>query len=274
MTTPTYTIRPFSTRILPDFRELWRYRELAWSFAMRDIQLRYRQTLLGVLWVIIQPLFASGIFTFVFGRVARLDSAGLPYFLIAFTGFTTYQVFQSALSKAGGSLLAHAHVLTKVYMPRLVVPLSGLLSTALDFTVSLAFFAFALAYYHITPTLALLAIPFWIAMALAIGLGLGLVAAAWSLRYRDVQIVLPVLLQLLLYATPVAYLTSVVPARLRPLIALNPLTAAVDGMRWSLLGQPAPSPAAVAWLVACSALALVAGLVVFNRFEKDLADVV
>jgi lipopolysaccharide transport system permease protein len=274
VTPPLYTIRPFSSRILPDFGELWRYRELVWTFAARDLQLRYRQTLLGVMWVVLQPIIAAGVFTFVFGKVARLASGGLPYFFIAFTGYTAYQLFSSTVSKAGSSLTSNAHVLTKVYIPRLVLPLSGILSTLVDLALALVIYVVAAVLYRVPVGPAVLLLPLWFAFLLALGLGIGLVVAAWTLRFRDVQHVLPIVLQLLLYATPVAYLTSVVPERAQRIVAMNPLTPALDGVRWSLLGQPAPSAVALGWLVFAALLSLLVGLVVFNRYEQELADVI
>ncbi len=269
-----YTIRPFSSRVLPDFGELWQYRELVSTFALRDLRLRYRQTVLGVLWVVIQPIIAAGVFTFVFGKVAKLDSGEVPYFLLAFAGYSSFQVFQSTLAKAGTSLLGNAHVLTKVYFPRLVLPISGILSTFVDLGIAMVVFAVGAVFNGVHFGWPLLLFPLWVILVMLLGLGLGLMVSAWSLRFRDVQHVLPIVMQMLVYATPVGYTMASVPPALRPYLALNPLSAAVDGVRWSLLGMPAPSTGAVAWLVATTIVALVAGLIVFNRFEQDLADVI
>lgn len=269
-----YTIRPFNSRLLPDFRELWRYRELVWTFAARDLRLRYRQTVLGVLWVVMQPIIAAGLFTFVFGKIAKLDDGDGRYFLLAFAGYAGFQVFQSTLAKAGSSLLANANVLTKVYFPRLVLPLSGILSTLVDLGIALVVFVGTALLKGVTIGWAVLLFPCWVLLALLLGLGAGLLVAAWSVRFRDVQHVLPFVMQLLVYATPVGYATSKVPAAFQKYLAMNPLTGLMDGIRWSLLGMQAPSVGALVWLCSVTLFALLAGLVVFNRFEQDLADVI
>ena len=268
------TIRPFNSRLFPDFGELWQYRELVWTFAARDLRLRYRQTVLGVLWVVIQPIIAAGVFTFVFGKVAQLDDGDGRYFLLAFAGYAGFQVFQSTLAKAGASLLSNSHVLTKVYFPRLVLPLSGILSTLVDVGVALVVFGATALVKGVSVGWPVLLFPVWVLLALVLGLGLGLVVAAWSVRFRDVQHVLPIVMQLLVYATPVGYATSKVPAAFRPWLALNPLSGLMDGIRWSLLGMQPPSVGATLWLGIASLSATAAGLLVFHRFEQDLADVI
>jgi lipopolysaccharide transport system permease protein len=268
------TIRPFTSRLLPDFGELWLYRELVWTFAARDLRLRYRQTVLGVLWVVLQPIIAAGVFTVVFGKIAKLDDGDGRYFLLAFAGYAGFQVFQSTLAKAGASLLANAPVLTKVYFPRLVLPLSGILSTLVDLGIALLVFGGIALLKGVSIGWPVLLFPLWVLLALLLGLGAGLIVAAWSVRFRDVQHVLPIVLQLLVYATPVGYATAKVPAAFQPYLALNPLTGLMDGIRWSLLGMQAPSVGAVVWLCIASTLAVLAGLVVFTRFEQDLADVI
>lgn len=269
-----FTIRASAANSLPDFAELWRYRELVVTFGRRDIRLRYHQTALGILWVVMQPLVAAGLFSFVFGTVANLDSGGVSYYLLSLAGFTAWQSMQATIGKSGSSLLSNAGLLSKVYFPRLLLPVSGLISTSVDFAIALAmFFVVALARGW-TPGWALVTLPFWWLVMQAMGLGLGMVVAAWSIKYRDVQHILPIVMQLLMYGTPVAYTTMAVPAAYRSLIALNPLAAALDGVRWSLLGMPAPTMGAVLYLVAFALAALILGVVTFTRAEHELTDVI
>ena len=269
-----FTIRASSANSLPDFAEVWRYRELVSTFGMRDLRLRYRQTALGILWVLLQPLVAAALFAFVFGTVAKLDAGGANYYLLSLGGFTLWQSMQSTIGKSGSSLLSNSHMLSKVFFPRLLLPLSGLVSTSVDFAIGLAMFVLVALTRGWTPGWALLTLPLWWLVMQALGLGVGMVVAAWSIKYRDVQHVLPIVMQLLLYGTPVAYSTLAVPAEYRAFIALNPLSAALDGVRWSLLGMPAPTTGAVLYLVAVAVGALALGIVTFTRAEHELTDVI
>ncbi|HEY4658981.1 MAG TPA: ABC transporter permease [Gemmatimonadaceae bacterium] len=274
MSQPLHLIRPLTTRSFPDLAEVWRFRDLCIALGRRDVTLRYRQTLLGVIWVVLQPLIAGGLFTIVFGKVAKLPSEGRPYFLFAFAGFVAWSAFQSTLGRASGSLVGQSNLITKVYFPRLVLPISALFSSVVDFLVGLGSLAVLLVAYGATPGLPLLTLPFWILLLHAMGLGLGTLAAALSVRFRDLQHALPVLVQLLLYASPVAYAVSAVPERLRPFFFLNPMSGVLDGFRWAVLGTTPPSAMGVAFAVAGAIVALIVGAVVFARFERQLADVI
>jgi len=274
VTAKVFTIRASAANSLPDFAELWRYRELIVTFGRRDLRLRYHQTALGILWVVVQPLVAAGLFSFVFGTVAKLDSGGVNYYLLSLAGFTAWQSMHSTIGKSGASLLSNSHLLSKVYFPRLLLPVSGLLSTSVDFLIALAMFFVVALSRGWTPGWALLTLPFWWLLMQALGLGVGMVVAAWSVKYRDVQHILPIVMQLLLYGTPVAYTTLAVPVAYRSLIALNPLSPALDGLRWSLLGMPAPSAGAVLYLVVVALGALALGIVTFTRAEHELTDVI
>jgi len=267
-------IRPVGDRTFPDFAELWRFRDLCVALGRRDVTLRYRQTLLGVIWVVLQPLIAGGLFSVVFGKVAKLPSEGRPYFVFAFAGFIAWSAFQSTLTRASSSLLAQSNLVSKVYFPRLVLPVSSLFSSVVDFAVGLASLAVLLVLIGLAPGLPVLTLPFWILLLHAMGLGLGALAAALSVRFRDLQHALPVLVQLLLYASPVAYAISAVPERLRPYFLLNPMSGVLDGFRWSVLGTSPPAAAAVALSVTGALVALVVGSAVFARFERRLADVI
>jgi len=272
--TPLHIIRPVTSRWFPDFAELWHFRDLCVALGRRDVTLRYRQTILGVVWVVLQPMIAGSVFSVIFGRVAGLQSGASSYFLFAYSGFVGWSAFQNALSRAAGSVTGQSNLVTKVFFPRLVLPISALFSSFVDFSVGAASLLILFAFKGVMPGPQLLTLPFWVLLLFAMGLGLGTVAAALSVRFRDVQHALPVLTQLLLYASPVAYATSVVPEYLRAWFVLNPLAGILDGFRWSFLGTAPPSAASVAIAVAGTAIALAAGAVVFARFERQLADVI
>ena len=271
---PLVRIRPDARWSALDLRELWGFRDLLLAMAVRDVKLRYRQTALGVTWVLLQPLLAAGIFALVFGRVAKLPSGGLPYFLVAYAGLLAWNAFQSTLTKASGSLVGNAQLVSKVYFPRLVLPLSTVLSTVLDFAVGLVLLAVLMAVYRIAPGPAVLLLPVWFAMVVLLAVGLGLVAAALTVSYRDVQYILPVLVPFLLYASPVGYSLSAVPENLRPVFLLNPLTGLLEGFRWSVFGRTPPPWGYVAYSAAATALLFMLGCFVFKNMERRFADVI
>lgn len=271
---PSLVIRPPSRLAVVRPHELWEFRDLLVRFAARDVTLRYRQTALGIIWVVAQPLMAAGVFTFVFGKVARLPSEGVPYFAFSYAGMLGWSLVSSTISKFSSSLVGNTGLVSKIYFPRLVLPLSTLGSTLLDFVVGLVVMGVIAGSVDRPPTLALLLLPAWIALAVAIGAGVGLTAAALMVRYRDVGHVLPVFTQLLMYATPVAYSITKVPEEARAWVALNPASGVMVGMRWSLLDTAPPEPSMVIWSTVSAAVLLVAGLVVFSRMEREFADVI
>ncbi len=259
---------------MPDWREVWAFRDLCLALGRRDVTLRYRQTLLGVVWVVLQPVIAGGVFSVIFGRVARLESGAQSYFLFAYAGFIAWSGFSNALSRAAASVIGQGNLVTKVFFPRLILPVSALFSTTVDFLVGMAslLVLFAVVGSPISP--AVVTLPVWILLLFAMGLGLGTIAAALSVRFRDVQHALPVLVQLLLYASPVAYATAVVPESIRAWFVLNPLAGALDGFRWACIGTAPPSGLSVAVAIAGAIGSLVAGALVFTRFERQIADVI
>jgi lipopolysaccharide transport system permease protein len=267
-------IAPGHRNVGRELGETWQARDLLYTFADRDLRLRYRQTALGVVWVVLQPLIAAGIFTFVFGTVAHLSSEGKPYMLFTFAALTGWNLFSGILARSSACLVGNAHLVSRVFFPRLILPLSVVPAALVDFFVSLAMFAAMLVVYGVAPTAALLALPFWMLLLGAGAFGAGLVAASLMVRYRDVQYVLPVATQLLLYASPVAYAAARVPEKWHTLYYLNPLVAAIEGLRWSLLGTEAPSAGSVAYSSAVAVLAIVAGVMVFRRMERGFADVI
>ncbi|WP_402467084.1 ABC transporter permease [Isoptericola aurantiacus] len=273
-TTTKIVITPPRKLNVPRWRELWEAREIFYRFGVRDVVLRYRQTAIGVAWVVLQPLVTAAIFAVVFGRVAGLPTGGVPYFLFAFAGTAAWTVFSGVLTRAAPSLVANQQLVSKVFFPRVVVPLSTMLSVLLDFGVSLALFGVLLAVNGVNPGWAVLGLPLWTLCALALGSGLGLASSAIMVKYRDVQYVLPWLVQVLMYATPVAYSLDAVPAGLSWWFEINPLTWLMECFRWAMLGTQAPPVWQVAGLVAASVLAVVVGLLIFQRREREFADLI
>ena len=271
---PYLTIKPTSGWQAINLRELWQFRDLLLTLAQRDVKLRYRQTALGALWVLLQPLMAAGIFSFVFGKVAKLPSDGLPYFVFAYAGLLGWNAFSSTLTKASGCLLQNANLVSKVYFPRLVLPLSVVFSTLIDFAVALGLMVVLMAVYHVAPTAALLLLPVWLALIVLLAVGVGLYASALTVTYRDVQYVLPVVTQFLLYASPVAYAVSAVPAHLRLVYFVNPLSGLLEAFRWSLLGTGHLDARIVAYSVSVTLLVFAGGALSFKKMERKFADVI
>jgi len=263
-----------------DFAELWRYRELLWILGSRDVRVRYKQTVLGILWAIIPPLFTALIFSTIF-RLLKVApqtlSNGFPYLLFAFTAQVPWQLFASALSQSSNSLVGSQHLITRVYFPRLVIPISSLFSAVVDFLVCLAILAGIMLWYRESIDLgwSLLTLPFFGLLALATSLAVGLWMSALNVQYRDVRHVVPIMVQLWMYASPVIYSSRNIPEKWRPLYAVNPMASVVEGFRWALLGKNQPAPGLMLWvsLVSVAAL-LVGGLFYFKRMEKTFADLV
>ncbi|MFQ3588412.1 MAG: ABC transporter permease [Fimbriimonadaceae bacterium] len=272
---PETVIRPPGRFAAIDLREVWKYRDLLMTFVRRDITLRYRQTVLGVAWVLLQPLLGAGIFTVVFGLIARLPAPeGVPYFLLSYSGLLGWNLFNQSVTRITTSLTGNANLISKIYFPRLILPISNLGSILLDFLVAGALMAAMLAVYRIAPAWTLALVPLAIVVLLLTALGIGLWLAALQVSYRDVGHVTPVLLNLVLYATPVAYSLDAVPNAVRAFVVLNPLTGAIETIRIGLLGQ-----SDVPWnLFAVSAafgLAMfVVGAFQFKRMEHRFADVI
>lgn len=273
--TPTLTIRPSSGWQAINLPELWQFRDLLLSLAQRDIKLRYRQTALGVFWVVLQPLIAAIIFTFVFSKVAKLPAPnGIPYLVFAFAGMLAWNAFNSTLTKASMCLVGNAQLVSKVFFPRLVLPLSTVFSTLLDFAVSLVVMALLMIVFHVAPHLSLLLLPIWLLLIVLLAVGIGLYASALMVSYRDIQYVLPVATQFLLYASPVGYALSVVPHRWQTLFALNPLTGLLEGFRWSLLGTGHPPVGMILYAAGVSVFVFAAGATAFKSMERKFADVI
>jgi len=267
-------IAPRGRWAVVDVRALWEFRDLLASFAARDLRLRYRQTALGAAWVVVQPLIGAAIFTFVFGKIADLPSGGVPYLLLSYTGLVAWTLFSGILTKSAASLVGNAPLVSKVYFPRLLLPLSVVASAFVDLGVALGVLAVMLAFYGVAPGIGLLMLPVWLLLVVLLALGVGLIACSLMVRYRDVQYVLPVATQFLLFASPVAYALSAVPAHLQAFVAVNPLTGILEAFRWSLLGSGDLPVAAVLWSTVASCLAFGLGALAFASLEREFADVI
>jgi lipopolysaccharide transport system permease protein len=255
-------------------RELWGYRDLLYFLIWRDIKVRYKQTLLGAAWAILQPLMTMVVFSLIFGKLARMPTDGIPYPIFSFTALLPWQLFSRALSDASSSLVTSQTMITKVYFPRILLPLASILSGVVDFAIALVILIGMMFYYRIQPTWAVLTLPLFIVMALATAMAVGLWLSALNVLYRDVKYVTPFLINFWLYATPVAYSSSLIPEGWRSLYGLNPLAGVVEGFRWALLGQTLNVGSLIFVSAAAVVVLLVAGLIYFQRMELTLADMV
>jgi lipopolysaccharide transport system permease protein len=271
---PVHVIVPEHGWMPVKLGELWEYRELLYFFVWREMKVRYKQTLLGAAWAIIQPVFTMIVFSIIFGRLAKVPSDGLPYPIFAFCALLPWQMFAFALTESSNSVVANQRLLTKVYFPRLLMPLGAICLGLTDFSISFLILLAMMAYYGITPGVAALTLPLWTLLAMATALGVGLWFAALNVRYRDVRYTVPFLTQLWMYATPVAYSSSLVPAAWRPLYALNPMVGVIEGFRWALLGQSSAFATTIPVSLVTVTLVVVSGLLYFRRTERSFADII
>ncbi len=256
------------------WRDLWRYRELLGFLAWRDIKVRYKQAVLGAGWALIQPLITMTIFTFVFGRLAGMPAGGVPYPLLVLAGLLPWQLFSTALTSASSSVVGNSHLISKVYFPRLIVPISSLGVALIDFLIVLALFLAASLWFKTIPTWHWFLLPFFIANALVLALGAGLWLTSLTVKYRDFRFIVPFMMQVGLFVSPVGFRTDNLP-NWRELLALNPLTGVIDGFRWCLLGGRQQLDAAtMIYSAVASLLLLVGGLWYFRRTERQFADVI
>jgi len=268
------TIRIEPPRGLLELRlkEVWNYRELLYFFVWRDVKIRYKQTAIGVLWVVLQPVLNMLVFTLFFGRLAKLPSDGLPYPVFYFAALVPWTYFSYALQMTTNVVVDNQHLITKVYFPRLILPISAVLSGLVDFAIGFVVLALFTVVYGIRPTVAALWLPVLLLLAVLTALGVGLWMSALNALYRDVRYVVPFLISFWMFASPVAYPSSLVPAKWRWLYGLNPMAGVIDGFRWAITGRGhAPGLLLLASSFAV-ALVLVGGLFFFNRMESTVAD--
>jgi lipopolysaccharide transport system permease protein len=272
--TPTTSIRPRRGLLDLDLGELWRYRELLYFFVWRDVKVRYKQTVLGAAWAIIQPLFTMLVFTLFFGHLGKMPAEGLPYPVFYFAALVPWTYFANAMTQATSTMIENQRVITKVYFPRLALPLSAVLSALVDFAIAFVVLVAMMLFYGVIPTPAVLLLPVFLLLALTTAFAVGLWLSALNAQYRDVRYVVPFLVQFWMFASPVVYPSSLVPERWRWLYGLNPMAGTIDGFRWALTGRGAPSAALLAASAVAVLLILAGGLVYFQRVEGTLADVV
>ena len=270
---PTTLIRPSRGWVALNLRDLWLYRELLYFLTWRDIKVRYKQTVLGAAWAVLQPFFTMVVFSIFFGRLAQVPSDGIPYPIFAYCALVPWSYFAGALDRAGNSLVGSANLITKVYFPRLAIPISAVLAGLLDLAIAFVVLLGMMLYYGIVPTAAVLTLPLFLLLAIATALAVGLWLSALNVQYRDVRYTIPFLTQFWLFATPIAYSSSLVPEQWRALYGLNPMARVVEGFRWALLGKEPPGPL-MAVSVIVVILLLIGGLYYFRRMERTFADVV
>ncbi len=271
---PFLTLKPRPGWAALNLREIWLFREVMFTLAARDLKLRYKQTALGAAWVVLQPLLAAGIFAFVFGTVAGMDSDGQPYFLFSFAGLIGWKLFQGMVTQSTLCIVENSDLVSKVYFPRLALSLSTIPSNLVDFGVSLVLMAVLMLAYRIELTWALLLLPVWTLVMLLLAAGLGVILSALAVYYRDVKHVLPVFVQMLLYISPVAYAVSEVPDNYRSLFYLNPLVAPLEAFRWSLLGTSPPQAEFLAYSVILAFGGVIVAGLIFKRLERGFVDAI
>jgi len=251
-------IKPSRGWVLPQMREVWKYRELLYFLVWRDLKVRYKQTVLGAFWAIIKPFSLMVIFSIFFGKLAKIPSEGIPYPIFTYAALLPWSYFAQSLNACSNSLVGNSHLITKVYFPRLIIPISSVLSGLVDFAISFSILLAMMFYYEIIPTLGILLLPLFILMAMATALGAGLWLSALNVQYRDIRFTLSFLVQLWFFATPVVYPSSLVPGMWRFFYRLNPMVGVIEGFRGALLGKGH----------------LITGTFYFRRMEKGFADVV
>lgn len=257
------------------WQELWRFRELLWFLAWRDILIRYKQTVIGVAWGLIRPFLTMVVFSVVFGNLAGLPSAGIPYPILVFAALLPWQLFANSLSDSSNSLLSNAGMISKVYFPRLIIPASAILVSVVDFLITLVLLVALMIWFQILPSWRMLILPLFLLLALATALGAGLWFAALNTKYRDFRYIVPFVVQFGLYVSPVGFSSELVPERWRMLYSLNPMVAVIDGFRWAIIG----SDARIYWpgfIISCLLILfiLVTGVIYFRKTEKTFADVI
>ena len=270
---PTCYIRPQEGWASLSLKELWEYRELLYFLTWRDIKVRYKQTALGAAWAIIQPFFMMVVFSLFFGRLAHVPSDGIPYPIFVYCALLPWQLFAHSLTESSNSLVANERLISKVYFPRLCVPIAAVLGGLVDFAIAFVILLGMMAYYGLAPSLAIVTLPGFMVLCLATALGVGLWLSALNVQYRDVRYTINFLIQFWLFATPVAYPSSIVPERWRAIYGLNPMAGVVEGFRWALLGKSPPSFALLGVSVAAVVLVVIGGLYYFRRMEGTFADI-
>jgi homopolymeric O-antigen transport system permease protein len=270
----TIIIEPRKRLLDLDLKAIWEYRELLYFLVWRDLKVRYRQTIIGVGWVVLQPLLTMLLFTAVFGNLAKIPSDGVPYPIFTYSALLPWNLFAASLARGGTSVVVNAQLVSKIYFPRLILPLSGILSPLVDFAVSFVVFIAMMIWFGILPGIGVLALPLFLVLLLLTALAVGLWLSALNVRYRDVGHTIPFLVQFWLFASPVAYPVSLVPEKWRMLYGLNPMAGVIEGFRWSLLGKESPDFAVIGISVVMVLALLIPGVIYFKYTERTFADLV
>jgi lipopolysaccharide transport system permease protein len=271
---PTVLIQPSRGLFNLGLTAVWEFRELLYFLVWRDVKVRYKQTIIGGAWAILQPLLTMAIFTLIFGHFAKIPSDGLPYSIFTYTALLPWNYFSQSISRSASSLVGDSNLLRKVYFPRLVIPLAAVTAPFIDFLVSFLVLLVMMAWFGIALRWTMLAFPFFLLLAAMTALAVGLWLSPLNVRYRDIGHTIPFLTQFWLFASPVAYPLSLVPDKWRLLYGLNPMTGVIEGFRWALLGKEAPAFGVIAVSAVMVLVLLLSGIVFFKRMERTFADVV
>jgi len=255
-------------------KELLEFHELIYFLTWRDLKVRYKQTALGVIWAVLQPFLTMVVFTIFFGNLAKIQSDGVPYPIFSFAALLPWQFFANSVTNSSNSLVNNSGLITKIYFPRLAMPLSSILGGLVDFAVAFIVFVCMMIYYDIKPTLAILSLPLFILLAVATSFAISLWLSAINVKYRDVRYTIPFLTQLWLFLTPIAYPSSLVPEKWRVIYGLNPMAGVVEGFRWALLGQTGQDWALITASIVIVIVLLIGGLIYFKRMERTFADII
>jgi lipopolysaccharide transport system permease protein len=269
----TVVIRPSKGLSKLDLVALWQFRELFYFLVWRDVKIRYKQTVIGAAWAILQPVMTMVIFTVIFGNFAKIPSDGLPYAIFSYTALLPWNYFSQAIARSGDSLVSDANLIKKVYFPRLMIPLAAVSSPLVDFGFSLLVLFAMLAWFGIAPGWGVLVLPLFLGLAFMTALAVGLWLSPLNARYRDIRYAIPFLIQLWMYASPVVYSVNIVPEQWRPLFSLNPLAGVIEGFRWALLGKGDPAMGAIIISTCVVLILLLGGMFFFKRMERYFADV-
>jgi lipopolysaccharide transport system permease protein len=271
---PVTRIEPSRSWLSLNLKEIWDYRELLYFLIWRDVKVKYKQTIIGAGWAILQPLMTMIVFTVVFTKIANISSGGIPYPIFAYTALLPWNLFAGAVNRSSASLVAQVSLISKVYFPRLIIPLSATISGIVDFAIAFVILVGMMFWYGVTPRWAVLSLPLFITIALVAALSVGLWLAALNVRYRDVGHTVPFLIQIWMFASPVAYPVGLIPEKWRLLYSLNPLAGVIEGFRWALLGKESPDFGVIAVSTMVVVALLFGGLIYFKRTERTFADLI
>lgn len=271
---PLVTIEAAASGLLPNLREVWEYRELLYFLIWRDVKVRYKQTAVGIVWVVLQPVLMMLVFTIFFGRLAVRSESGIPYPLLAYAGLLPWTFFSTAAISSANSLVGGAQLVTKVYFPRLTVPVASVAAILIDLGISFGVLMILMIYWQIAPTWNLLALPAFLVLVVALALGFGILMSALNVKYRDVRVALPFLLQVWFFCSPIIYPVSFIPPSWRWVMLLNPMTGIISGFRSSLYGRDAFDWLSISISVTLIGLLLMYALFTFKRMEKNFADLI